>query len=180
MKRAFVLLVVVAGCQQPPAVPVAEAPSAGPQPVPQTGEEIEFSDWPTATDRPVNVFPQVARMCAAPSSAREIWAQGGGPKRHGPHFKHWIVVRVNPGALEAFKAGDSPVPVGTVVVKEKHTKPRAEEPAAEYGAMIKREPGYDPQNGDWEYLYVVRRPEKQVARGRLSSCVECHAHASEW
>lgn len=45
--------------------------------------------------------------------------------------------------------------------------------------MIKREPGYDPQHGDWEYLYVVQKPEKKVTRGRLESCIKCHWQAKD-
>jgi hypothetical protein len=118
-------------------------------------------------------------MCAAPSSAEQIWAGGGGKKRHGPHFEHFIVVRVNPGAMEEFKAVDKPLPVGTTIIKEKDTDALAKGPPAEYGAMIKREPGYDPEHGDWEYLYVVQNPEKKVTRGKLQTCIECHSHAKD-
>ena len=46
-------------------------------------------------------------------------------------------------------------------------------------AMIKREPGYDPENGDWEYAYEKRWPEaeRSVVRGKLGSCIECHKGA---
>jgi hypothetical protein len=175
MKRVLVLIAVLAGCHRPPATPVAETPVAQP-----TGE-IDFADWPAATDSPVHVSPLATYFCAlyrAPDSPRG-WVQNGGEKRHGPHFQHWIVVRVSPTAIEPFKAGDAPMPVGTTVVKEKHTDILAKEPVAEYGAMVKREPGYDPEHGDWEYVYVVLKPQKNVTRGRLESCIECHAHAKD-
>lgn len=187
MKRVLVFLVFLVGCQKPREVLVAEAPRPAPvqePPAPltvtQTTAEIEFADWPTATERPVRVFPPVVYACGPGTNEQGgRWAEGGGEKRHGPHFKHSIVVRANPGAMEEFKAGGTPLPVGTVVVKEKHADLLAKAPLAEYGAMIKREPGYDPQHGDWEYLYVVRGPEKKVTRGRLESCIECHSHAKD-
>ena len=40
--------------------------------------------------------------------------------------------------------------------------------------MIKREPGYDPGHGDWEYADVRLEPEKKVARGKIASCIACH------
>ena len=183
MKRAFVLLVVLVvlvGCQ-PRSAPVAETPAtpAEPPPASQPSADIEFSKWPTATDYPVKVAPQLAAACAAPSSAEGTWASGGGKKRHGPHFEHFIVVRVNPEATEEFKVVDKPLPVGTTIVKEKHTDVLAKGPLAEYGAMIKREPGYDPGRGDWEYLYVVQKSEKKVTRGRLELCIECHSHVKD-
>lgn len=182
MKRVFGLLVMLVGCQQPTSVPPVETP----QSVSQASAEIEFSEWPTATDAPINVSPQVAVICAVelpPGAAR---AGNDGEKRHGPHFKNWIVVRVNPGSIKEFKAGNAPLPVGTTVVKEKHhgqalpdPSTGVKAPVTEYGAMIKREPGYDPEHGDWEYLYVARQPEKQVTRGRLGSCIDCHSNAKE-
>jgi hypothetical protein len=166
-------------------VPVAETPPPVPQaartPPPvapvQNGAEIEFADWPTATRWPVDVYPYVAQMCGPHIPPEVIWAQVGWGNRHGPHFKHYIVVRISPEEAEEYKALSAPLPVGTVVVKEKHNDRSAEGPPAEYGAMIKREPGYDPQHGDWEYLYVVRQPEKKVTRGRIESCINCHEHA---
>jgi hypothetical protein len=178
MKRAFVLLVALVGCQ-PGSVPVAETPAPGAEtPTSQPSADIEFSKWPTATDRPIRVAPELLADCRAPSE-QEAWASTGGKKRHGPHVDRSIVVRVNPEAMEEFKAVDKPLPVGTTIVKEKHTDYFAQGPPAEYGAMIKHEPGYDPEHGDWEYLYVVQKPEKKVTRGRLESCLECHSHAKD-
>lgn len=45
-----------------------------------------------------------------------------------------------------------------------------------YFVMVKREPGYDPAGGDWEYLVVA--PDGHVEeRGKLSLCARCHAEA---
>jgi hypothetical protein len=180
MKRGFALLVFLVGCQ-PPSTPVAESPAAPVAETPpdsQPGSGIDFAGWPTATDHPVQVGPQFSADCRGPSPA-ELWLSEGGTTRHGPHFEHSIVVRVNPGAMEEFKAVDKPLPLGTTVVKEKHAGMFAKGPPAEYGAMIKREPGYDPPHGDWEYLYVVQKPEKKVIRGKLQNCIECHSHVKD-
>jgi hypothetical protein len=182
MKRIIGLLIVLAGCQQQDSVPVAEKPTVPPQaqtptPVSQPSPEIEFSNWPTATRIRIDVSPHVSMACRAPLPSEHNWAEGGGEKRHGPHIKHTIVVRISPEQAEEFKTLNAPLPVGTVVVKEKHKDILAEGPPNEYGAMIKHEPGYDPQHGDWEYLYVVRQPEKKVTRGKLASCIDCHEHA---
>lgn len=100
-------------------------------------------------------------------------------KKHGPHYYSAILVRVNPTSFEAFKSGKAPLPVGTTVIKEKHNGMESKGPPNEYAAMVKREAGYDPAHGDWEYVYVVRGPEKKVTRGKLDSCIDCHANKAE-
>jgi len=175
MNRLLVpLAVVILGCQQPTATsqktqaPASTMPEA---PSPSPSADIDFAHWPAATDMPYRVDLSVAADCRAPSS--------GERKRHGPHYQPTIIVRTNPEAIAAFKAGSASLPVGTTIIKEKHAKWIAKGSPNEYGAMIKREPGYDPAHCDWEYLYVVLRPEKTVTRGRLESCIECHSHAKE-
>ena len=68
MKRLLVLLAlaVLVGCQQPvaservaePTAPMAQAPPPSPS------AEIDFANWPTATDKPYRVDPVVAVACA--------------------------------------------------------------------------------------------------------------------
>ena len=43
---------------------------------------------------------------------------------------------------------------------------------ADIGGMIKRAPGYDAANGDWEFLFFARGGD--FASGKLSNCVDCH------
>ena len=91
-----------------------------------------------------------------------------------------VVVRVNPVGVDRFKAGQ-PVPAGTVVVKEKYPEYSPNTPPVAVAAMVKREPGYDPENGDWEYAYEQRWPEaeRKVVRGKLRSCIDCHQGARD-
>jgi len=196
MKRIAVLLVVVVGCQPrgsrpaPEPVPdqrhpVAEPPlPVAPPPATLTDFNFDFAKWPTATKHPISVTPHVQYACGpgvngvdVPGSTAQTrrWVMFGGERRHGPHFRHYNIIRMNPDAEQEFKKLDAPLPVGTVVVKEKHdTFPKG--PPSEFGAMIKRESGYDVEHGDWEYVYVVRGPEEKVTRGRLATCIDCHSH----
>jgi hypothetical protein len=43
------------------------------------------------------------------------------------------------------------------------------------GGMIKRAPGFDSKNGDWEYFYSGKTAGFSI--GRLQNCAECHAGA---
>jgi hypothetical protein len=112
-------------------------------------------------------------MCDSP--IRDTPARAADKKQHGPHAGLTIIVRVSPEARGAFDRSE-PMPVGAVVVKEKYGY--ASGPLVAYALMIKREPGYDPENGDWQYAYVsLSRPDKTVTEGRLKSCIDCHAGA---
>jgi len=105
-------------------------------------------------------------------------------------------------AAGAFRTHARTYPVGAVIVKEKAAMPAPKSPpvasppslagkplalneiakranglvrSAGSGGMIKRAPGYDPEHGDWEYLYFTD-PE-HVEHGKLLSCVQCHEAA---
>jgi hypothetical protein len=136
-------------------------------------EPVTFSTWPTATEKPVQVGPTLLLVCRAPTPEEEAHDQ-----RHGPHARYSIVVRVSPEAIGLFREG-KPLPSGAVVVKEKYADGRATGPLEEYAVMVKREAGYDPAGGDWEYAYVTSVPERKVARGRLAECAGCHASVRE-
>jgi hypothetical protein len=85
---------------------------------------------------------------------------------------------VNPNAIEAFRKTE-PLPIGAVVIKEKYADLSATGAMHGYAMMVKREPGYDPEGGDWEYAYVSKSPERTVVRGRLAQCAGCHASAKD-
>lgn len=72
-----------------------------------------------------------------------------------------------------------PYPEGTIVVKESFKSDGGEKgKLTGITVMAKREAGYDPENGDWEYLNV--KPDLKVsAQGRLSGCVSCHSASDD-
>ena len=155
----------LAACQPPPS----------PSPAPGLVEPATFATWPRVTEKPVRVSPQLAMLCSAlppRSGAREA---AGVPRE--PHAEYAIVVRVSPEAFVAYRDG-RPLPAGAVVVKEKYDDASASGPLQAYGVMIKREAGYAPRNGDWEYAYVALGAERMATRGRMPACANCHASAA--
>ena len=170
MTRFAALLGVaaLAGCQQadpraatpdPPAPPPAAAPTG----------EIDFAGWPAATATPHFVTDVQYVLCASMGFEQSEFRRkqyADSKKRHGPHDRRSVVVRTNPAALAAFKAGTAPMPVGTTVVKEKWPE-------------FKADAGYDPEHGDWEYVFVTLRPTHTVMRGKLAACANCHAVARD-
>jgi hypothetical protein len=63
-------------------------------------------------------------------------------------------------------------PQGSVVVQT-HAERNGGEPGPVF-AMVKREPGYYPAGGDWEYV-VTRADGRLEDRGQLTLCARCHA-----
>lgn len=173
--RWLFLAIVLTGCAKnessPAAIELPEAPA--------------FANWPTASEGRYMVGPVRSMICRSDPPEKE--AQDASERKdNGPHAAHSIVVRVNPDAIDTFRAG-KPLPAGTVVVKEKYAhvlnifgddeqiaKEEAEQELNEYALMIKREPGYFPEGGDWEYAYITLGPERKVSRGRLAECADCH------
>jgi hypothetical protein len=169
----------------PPQQPSPNAPHAQPKAqAPAIPAPEAFRAWPYVYARE-NADAHLMLLCKVPSQ-QELEAHAKEEQaRYGPHAQHAIAVRVNPEALDAYQT-TQPMPVGAVVVKEKwwgfspgglNADPKRADldklPAStEYGMMIKREPGYDPAHGDWQYVYVEAG---KVTEGRLPSCIQCHS-----
>ncbi len=83
------------------------------------------------------------------------------------------------GAGEAVALGKAsyPFPEGTIVVKEAYKESSGKKGSlSNMTIMVKREGGYDPDNGDWEY--IMTSPDKAVQmQGKLGMCIDCHAAA---
>jgi Cytochrome P460 len=116
-------------------------------------------------------------LCAPPpmSAAEE-------KRQTGPHFKALIHIYANEPAnktfaqklkpIETATQGFKPFPAGAIVAKEKLT---ANGSVWGIGGMIKRAPGFDPKNGDWEYYYFDAKAG--FSSGRLDYCSDCHSGA---
>ena len=109
-------------------------------------------------------------------------------RKRNPHASSYITVYVNKNGREAmFAAGAPRFPEGSVIVKEKIEKPlnpdgynigprkslEGLKPSL-YTLMIKREPGYNPAVGDWEFAVASGKDFRIEASGKLESCQACH------
>jgi hypothetical protein len=170
MSRCFPLSLLVAAlftlpltAAEPEAKPAAEKPALP-----------DYSAWKALTPEPIRVDRSIFTRCDRPA--------GGGPRAQsgrGPHFMPAVKIFANPAATEAINAGPkTPLPVGATIVKEKYWNEKDPKPSA-YTAMIKREPGFDAEHGDWEYLHVELGEKPVVTRGVIKSCVQCHSIAKE-
>src|SRR6266850_3196408 len=95
------------------------------------------------------------------------------PSPDDPHARFYISVFVNPtGRKTMQKKVAGPFPVGSMIVKQKF---RDQNKSPELlTMMIKREPGFDPKFGDWEYLVASGDGKNIFGRGKLEQCQGCH------
>lgn len=100
------------------------------------------------------------------------------------HGKRFVEIYVNDVGVEAYKANQA-MPVGSIVVK-----PSWENEGGQPGAdgplfvMVKKEPGYAPDNGDWFYAFEWAQPtgkwkDKGPIKWKSPSnsveyCLDCH------
>jgi hypothetical protein len=97
------------------------------------------------------------------------------PGDMSPHGDKYISVYVNKAGEQTIAAKHPDAyPAGTVLVKEKYAAPAGGEPEI-MTIMIKREKGFNPKGGDWEYAVAGGKGVTFRERGKLPKCQSCHA-----
>jgi hypothetical protein len=137
-----------------------------------------YKSYAKMTEKAVFVNPELASLCIGASQSQVEAAR----QAKGPHAHSAILVYMNDVAAKAFALKATTFPVGSVVIKEKVLLGHRDSSGTwigrtenGVGGMAKRPPGYDPKNGDWEYLYF-NDPAKPES-GRMESCIQCHRGA---
>ena len=126
----------------------------------------DYRTWTRVNPRPVDMDAAVAAMCAAPTGPQSA--------SKNPHLHKFITVYVNEIGRRAMMEERVPnFPQGSVIVKEKLAAQDSTTPEL-LTVMIKRERGFNPQSGDWEYMVVNGDGTQVQARGRLANCQACH------
>ena len=125
-----------------------------------------YAELQRITSAPVAVDPSITAACTTSVNQGQFG---------GPHAEAAISIYVNDITRSALTESSSFAP-GAVIVKLKHRDAQNPRGKEAIGGMIKRNPGYNPASGDWEFFY---RENGKLESGRLSSCIECHATASK-
>ena len=88
-------------------------------------------------------------------------------------------VFVNPvGEAVITGDADTPYPAGTIFVKDSYAEQDgAMGDLADVTVMVKREAGFDPDNGDWEYMLLTNTLSVRN-QGAIGMCISCHAAAA--
>jgi hypothetical protein len=122
----------------------------------------KYRTWTLVNPAPVKMESAVAERCAAVVV------------RQSPHQDKYLSVYVNETGREAMMTQLRPeFPRGSMIVKEKLSERGSRSPEL-LTAMIKREAGYNPESGDWEYLVLDGTASKITKQGKLDSCNSCH------
>jgi len=84
-------------------------------------------------------------------------------------------VYVNDKAKGPMLSGKGIYPEGSVVIKSKLVTVESQEPVL-LTVMEKMADGYDSDRGNWNYTVIDGTSYRQLASGRIDSCIECHSH----
>ena len=153
----FVLSLAMLGC----AVATESSPVV---PDPDLASFSNYRQWTKVNPTPQLMEPLSSLSCAIAPGRQE----------GSPHLDKYVSVFVNSVGREQMMTKRSPkFPVGSMIVKEKLESPDSTKPEL-LTAMIKRQPGYNPESGDWEYLVLDGAASKIVERGKLTRCSGCH------
>jgi hypothetical protein len=124
-----------------------------------------YRGWTRVNTEPQLMIDRTAVLCAAPASPTAL---------KNPHTNKYVIVYVNDIGRKAMLEQLNPVfPEGSVIVKEKLPDKSSQAPEL-LTVMIKRGKGFNPTNGDWEYMVVDGTGTKVLDQGKLENCQSCH------
>ncbi|WP_265595104.1 cytochrome P460 family protein [Haloferula sp. BvORR071] len=115
------------------------------------------------TPQPVDMAARVALLCGEP---------GKRSLKEGPHEGAKFVIYSNDAAALPVFDPWGKFPEGSLLLKEKQG--REDDKTKLYTGMLKREAGYFPECGDWEFFTVDAEAAKITERGKLANCATCH------
>lgn len=124
------------------------------------------------TAEPLIMFPQVLLSCRPPTPEEER-------RVASPHNNFSVHIYVSPDAVEPIWDLYGEFPEGSFLLKEKFDSQRPDQPEL-FTGMIKRERGYFPEGGDWEYFTLDGELSQVTSRGKLESCAACHRDFADW
>lgn len=166
--------------------PDAATPAAG-----LSLEELRgvYLTWETHTEEPQNISAEIFGLCRSPSAAEEAFVESV----HGDelYLFDWLNPAAQRGAAQFGEANAPLVPperpfeplldggvafeVGAAIVKEKLVRTGQGYELAALGLMVKREPGFDPASGDWEFGYWTPAEGMLSGAAETTACAACHS-----
>ena len=140
----------------------------------QAVELNDKSQWTQVNTEPYYISAAVNLLCRAPTAANYT-----DERKRNPHAATFITVYVNNVGHEAMFSKEMRFPTGSVIVKKKIGNSSEGQTTLLYTIMKKREPGYNPVVGDWEFFVVAGNGTQLEASGKIESCQGCHVKKSE-
>src|ERR1044072_5447667 len=142
--------------------------------VPDLKDIRDYKSWTRVHPTALKLPAPINILCAAPTTQ-----QSADSSHQNPHRQRYFIVYVNETGREAMMSQSKPVfPVGSIIVKEKLLNESDTSPEL-LTVMVKREKGFNPESGDWEYMVVNGERTKIEGRGKIESCQACHITTGE-
>jgi hypothetical protein len=171
MKRITCLLVALGAVVLLTALTGRQTQSAAPDGFRFEAAELkDKTRWTQVNAEPYHISSALDGLCRAPMPANYE-----AERKSNPHAATYITVYVNRVGRKAMFAKESQrFPEGSVIVKEKIGISSDGRTPLLYTIMIKRERGYNPAVGDWEFLVASGDGKQIEASGKLENCQACH------
>ena len=131
----------------------------------------DYANWTKANVVPIRLSTSLDMLCRGISNDERK-----GYQKTAIHFDRYMTVYVNPTGEKAMQKGGV-FPVGSIIVKEKRDSKTG--PVVLSTVMIKREKGYNPACGDWQFAALNSDATKTDGDGKLDSCMKCHKDQSK-
>lgn len=176
-----IVLAVLAGALAAPSALTTDAVHGDTRKPASTDPPIDLSNladrsvWHQVNAKPYRISSVLNVLCDAPGPARV-----DEERKRNPHASTVVTVYVNETGREAmFSPTPMVFPRGSVIVKRKFDGMSDETKALLSTVMLKREAGYNPDAGDWEFAVVAADSREVVDRGTLANCIACHTPQRE-
>ena len=105
-------------------------------------------------------------------------AEAAKPEPSADHSFSYGVVYANDLAAPEVERSTPRFPIGSILVRERLESLTATTPTTVI-AMLKREPGFSKDTGDWEFFHMNGSDMKLLSRQTTGSCAACHAKAKK-
>jgi len=133
----------------------------------------QYKTWTKRQAEPRAISAEIFALCRAPSAAETAFVDSV----HGKSLA--LLDWLNEPAVRGFTAGGKPAfPVGAAIVKQKLVGTGADARVAALGLMVKRQAGFDPAHGDWEFGYWEEAPGLASGAAVANACGGCHASSA--
>jgi hypothetical protein len=123
-----------------------------------------YRTWDKANPKPVRLSTILDGLCRGVMPEEHEFYE-----KQNPHFDRYLTVFVNDIGKDAMMKGGT-FPVGSVIVKEKQHGTITEKPNGKpimSTVMVKREKGYNPTCGDWEFAALDATGTKTNGEGKM-------------
>lgn len=133
----------------------------------------QYRAWQPQSPEPVAISAYIFGLCRLPTLPEQEFAES--EHGHGRYLQDWANPEAEAGIA---RRGAPPFDPGSVIVKEKYVASSTGRDLVAIAMMIKRAPGFEPGQGDWDYAYYEPGLGVIQTSEQSAYCSGCHAAAA--